>query len=376
VTQQFSNWRVASAAAVFVLAGSSAVALAMHDRPSGSVISYQLWPKPSPSGPSSSGQRMSSARQTGTAKAGLRLMSQAAAACRSTAFSALLVSRWWGPSGNRVFRATVWHRPGGQTVAESVSGAAGPGLDPSAPVPSVSVIISSEQFTLLETGYVLDYDGRGTADGRQAAVVAVDRANGSLAARYWIDGQTKLPLRRQLFDDHSRLVSDLTLADLQLGPSSLSGMPAPAALPMNRPLDQDAIAILRSRGWPLPAALPGGMRMFAASQTPSGSGPIVGLSYSDGLSVISLFVQRGHLPAALPGWKRIAIAGHDAYTVDPAGQAVAWSADGYVYTVVADAPATSVDQAVDSLPHRDSPDFWTRLARGFRRLASWADPFH
>jgi sigma-E factor negative regulatory protein RseB len=372
VTHQLSNWRVASAAAaVFVLAGSSAVALAMHDRPSGNAIAYQLLPKPS-----SPANRMSSARQTGTAKAGLRLMSQAAAACRSTAFSALLVSRWWGPSGIRVSRAAIWHRSGGQTVAEPVSGPPGSAEDPSAPVPSVSVIISTEQFSLLQADYVLDYDGQGSADGRQAVVVAVDRADGTLAARYWIDRRTRLPLRRQLFDAHSRLVSDLSLTDLRLGPGSLAGMPSPTAMPANKPLDHDAIGSLRARGWPLPAALPGGMRLFAASQTPFADGPVVGLSYSDGLSVISLFVQRGDLPPGLPGWKQVAIGGHDAYAVDPTDQAIAWSADGYVYTMVADAPAATIDQAVGSLPHGDSPDIWTRLGRGFRRLASWADPFH
>ena len=38
---QLSHWRIASAAVVFVLAGSSAVALAMHDEPSGA---YQSLP--------------------------------------------------------------------------------------------------------------------------------------------------------------------------------------------------------------------------------------------------------------------------------------------------------------------------------------------
>lgn len=60
---QPSYWRVASAAAIFVLAGSSAVALAMHDKPSGSVIAYQAWPK------ASRAHRMTAARQSGTAQA-------------------------------------------------------------------------------------------------------------------------------------------------------------------------------------------------------------------------------------------------------------------------------------------------------------------
>jgi MucB/RseB family protein len=371
VTYQLAHWRVASAAVVFVLAGSSAVALAMHDRPGETATAYNSWPKPS------AAHRTLAARSTGAARAGLQLISQAAAACGSTAFSAILISRSWGPAGARVAQAEIWHRPGGQTVAQPVSSPGGSvaGGEVSPPNSSVSVIISPEDFVLLQSGYVLEYAGRGSADGRPAVLVAVERPNGTLAARYWIDGQTKLPLRRQLFDAHSRLVSDTSVTDLHIGPSSLSGMPPPAALPGSQPLSQADVMKLRARGWPLPVELPGGMVLFAASQTTANAGPVVGLSYSDGLSVISLFVQRGDLPAALAGWQRIAIAGHDAYVTDDDDQTVAWAGDGYVFTVVADAPAATVDQVVDALPHSGPPGLWTRLGRGFRRLAAWANPF-
>jgi sigma-E factor negative regulatory protein RseB len=369
---QPSHWRVASAAAIFVLAGSSAVALAMHDKPSGSVIAYQAWPK------ASRAHRMTAARQSGTARAGLRLMSQAAAACRTTAFSGIMVSRSWGPAGARMSLADVWHRPGGQTIAQPVRSRTADGGSSTAeapPGPSASVVILPQQFALLESGYVLDYAGVGSAAGRSAVVVAVERANGTLAARYWLDRQTKLPLRRQLFDTHARIVSDISFASLRIGVGSLGDMPAVLAQPLARQLSHSAVSLLRARGWPLPVELPGGMMLFAASATPAPTGQVIGLSYSDGLSVISLFVQRGDLPRALAGWQRIAIAGHDAYAVDPDDQTIAWSSGGYVFTVIADAPAATVDQAVLALPHSGSPGFWARLGRGFRRLASWANPF-
>jgi sigma-E factor negative regulatory protein RseB len=372
VTQQFSHWRVASAAVVFVLAGSSAVALAMHAQSTRATVAYSSWPK------RASSHRTTAARPTQAARAGLRLMSQAATACRTTAFSAVLVSRWWGPAGARESRAQVWHRPGGQTVAEPVGGAPASSASrggASDATPSVSVTISPEQFALLQSGYVLQDLGPGSADGRQAVIVAVDRPNGSLAARYWIDGSTKLPLRRQLFDDHARLVSDSSLTDLRVGPASLTGMPAAGTLPWNQQLSQPEVMNLRAQGWPLPVDLPGGLALFAASQTTSSSGPVVGLSYSDGLSVVSVFVQRGALPPALSGWRRIAVGGHEALTSDPDDQTIAWSGDGYVFAVVADAPSATVDQVIDALPH-SPPDFWARLGRGFRRLATWANPFH
>ena len=92
--------------------------------------------------------------------------------------------------------------------------------------------------------------------------------------------------------------------------------------------------------------------------------------------MISLFVQRGQLPAHLAGWKRIGIAGHDdVYAIDPDGQTIAWSGDGYVFTLLADAPAATVDQAIAALPRGGQPGFWGRLGRGFRRLATMANPF-
>jgi sigma-E factor negative regulatory protein RseB len=372
VTQQTSHWRVASAAAVFVLAGSSAVALAVHDRGGGTAIAYQSWPKRTVA------QRVLAARPSGAARAGLRLMSQAAAACRSTAFSAVLVSRSWGPAGAHVSMAHVWHRPGGQTVAQPVddtSGAADSAAGAPEPVPSTSMLISAEQLTLLRSGYVLDYAGSSSADGRPAVLIAVDRPDGTLAARYWLDGRTKLPLRRQLFDDHSRLVSDISLTDLRIGPTALGGMPTAGALPWNHQLSQAAVMSLRGHGWPLPVELPNEMVLFAASETASASGRVIGLSYSDGLSVISLFVQRGALPARLAGWQRIAVAGHDAYTSRSDDQTIAWSSGGYVFTVVADAPSATVDQVVAALAHGEYPDFWSRIGRGFRRLVSLANPF-
>ncbi len=369
--QQISHWRVAGAAAVFVLAGSSAVALAVHDRAGGTAVAYQSWPN------RSAASRAVAAHPSGATRAGLRLMSQAAAACRTTAFSAVLVSRSWGPSGTRVSMADVWHRPGGQTVAQPVSTSGGRDSAASAaqPAPSAPMLISAQQLALLKSGYVLEYAGLSSADGRPAVLIAVERPDGTLAARYWLDGQTKLPLRRQLFDDHARLVSDISLTDLRIGPASLGGMPAVRALPATRQLSQAAVMSLRRQGWPLPVELPNQMLLFAASQTGSASGRVIGLSYSDGLSVISLFVQRGALPAHMAGWQRIAVAGHDAYASDSDNQTIAWSSDGYVITVVADAPSATVDQVVAALAHGESQDFWTRIGRGFRRLVSWANPF-
>lgn len=364
---QLSHWRTASAAAVFVLAGSSAVVVAMHSAPSGAYQANELpLMRPNPA-----------AAATGAERSGRALLAQAAAACRSTAFSGLQVFRFWGPAGPLVWRAEIWHRPGGQTVAAPapVDGDSGADQPAALPGPSVSVALSREQLARLRASYVVAYAGHGVASGRTADLVTVDRPDGMLAAKYWLDGKTRLPLRRQLFDNHARIVSDTSVAGLRTGKDSLAGMPAAAAQPWPRQLGPAALSALRTQGWPLPAELPDGMLLFASSATPATAGQVVALSYSDGLSVISLFVQRGRLSPRMPGWRPIAIAGHDAYAVDPDDQTIAWSSGGYVFTLLADAPAATVHQAIAALPQGGEPGLLGRLARGFRRLASWANPF-
>ncbi len=101
---------------------------------------------------------------------------------------------------------------------------------------------------------------------------------------------------------------------------------------------------------------------------------MIDLDYSDGLSLVSIFLQRGQLSGALPGWREIALRGRVVYCTDPDLRSLAWSAHGFVYTVIAEAPPTTVDQVVDTLPHDSGPGFWGRIAHGLRRLASHGQP--
>jgi sigma-E factor negative regulatory protein RseB len=103
---------------------------------------------------------------------------------------------------------------------------------------------------------------------------------------------------------------------------------------------------------------------------------VIDLSYSDGLAVISVFVQRGELGKPMPGWRQIGIGGRTVYSIDPDERSFAWSSGGFVYTLVADAPAAVVSQVVTAMPNSARPGFWGRMAVGFRRLASWINPLH
>lgn len=304
-------------------------------------------------------------------------MSLAVRAATDMAYSGIQVSDWWGPAGTTASVIDVWHRPGSGIVGQAVDppGQSSGASDQSSADPVVTMTLSPVQLALLLANYQIEYAGTGTAAGRPAEVVEVIRPDGRLAARYWLDSRTKLPLRRQIFDSSSRLVSDITLMDLKLGAAAVAAMPAVKVRPWTRQLDGSDLAALQRRGWPLPGKLTGGLRLYAASETSNSSGKIVDLSYSDGLSVVSLFVQRGSLPKVLKGWRRIAIAGHGGYSSDPDDRTVTWSMGGFVYTVIADAPVATVDRAVATIASDAEPSFWARLGRGFRRLAHLANPF-
>jgi sigma-E factor negative regulatory protein RseB len=71
----------------------------------------------------------------------------------------------------------------------------------------------------------------------------------------------------------------------------------------------------------------------------------------------------------------VALRGRPVFAADPDLRSLSWSAHGFVYTVIAEAPPATVNQVVDALPHDAGPGFWGRIARGLRRLAAMANPF-
>jgi negative regulator of sigma E activity len=274
----------------------------------------------------------------------------------------------------------VWHRPGAGIVARPV-GPPDDGTDaqlysPGSGDPVVAMAMSVKQIQLLLENYQVIYAGAGSAGGRSAQVISVVRPGGKLAAKFWLDATTKLPLRREVFDAAAHLVSDISLTHLELGAGAVAGMPAARAEQWTRQLGTGAIGVLDGKGWPVPRRLTGGLRLFAANEALNSAGLVVDTSYSDGLSVISLFVERGHLPQAMGGWQQVKLDGHKVFSSDPDDRSIAWTSDGFTFTMISDAPAATVRQALAAtLADSKAPDFWARLGRGFKRLASLANLF-
>jgi len=205
------------------------------------------------------------------------------------------------------------------------------------------------------------------------------RSDGSLAARFWLDDATKLPLEREVFDTAAHVISEDVFVNVQIIAQGrlaapVGGLAVPQG-PWPNPLSAPQLLALRDRGWLIPPGLPGGLSLFTGAQAVISSGNVIDLGYSDGLSVVSVFEQHGNLPATLAGWQKTTVAGHVIYAAEPDQRSLTWSSHGIVYTVIADAPAQTVDAVVGVLPHDAPPGFWRRMSRGLARMASWANPF-
>jgi len=369
-------------------------------------------------------QAVLSRPRSGSLTVGMRLLDQAAKAVRLTSYQGVQVISWltpggsgaWLGSGTAVVTVDVWHRTGLGTLtrvtatAPTAAGWSNLTDDPAGQPPDGVLGLTPPLLGLLRMNYAVIYTGQGSADGRPASIVEAVRQDGTLAARFWLDKVTKLPLRRELFDSHAHLISEDDFASLKLGPppgkgaSAVTNAPAAAFSPAitgARPaigrraalgipagdsptaafrpwadqLGPAQQATLRAEGWPVPGVMPGGLTLFEASESTTTTGRVVDFGYSDGLSVVSLFVQRGQLPATLAGWGHTDLSGNQFYVRNPGEPDLTWSAAGFVFTVVVGAPAPIVADVVNTLPHQTQSGFWSRMDRGARRLLSWANPF-
>jgi hypothetical protein len=277
------------------------------------------------------------------------------------------------------------------------------------PVWNGAVGFTSEILGLLIRNYRVVRGPQAAICGRDARVVEARRADGSTAGRFWIDSETGLMLHRELMDARGRAVSSTGFSRLRVAGDTSGGEPmtmtatqpperrrgaaASAAVPWADRLDGTELAVLRDQGWPVPGDLPGRLTLYDARRPASGQrtdpktgrragrkpeavpGGIVHLSYSDGLAAVSVFVQRGTLDESrFKGWRRMTARGRTVFRRDSLQHWAVWARDGYVYTVLTDAPPETTDTVVQALPPGEDA-LRARMGRGFRRLLSWVNPF-
>ncbi len=318
----------------------------------------------------------------------------ATAPSRLTYHGVQFVSAWTtGITTSRVL--DIAHRAGGRTTLRADGTAESPAAAVTMTSSGSPSVLSLGAVGLLTMHFSLDVVGTAQVAGRTADVVAAKRpgsagAGQPDAARFWVDRDTGLMLRREVYDDRGRTTragAFISLvvrdpSDSSTDPTDNADVPTDGAASVEQPwtasYDTAALTRMRQQGWTCPLTLPGPLTLVDARRSAAG---IVHLSYSDGLAVVSVFEQRGDLDErGLADHRRTTIAEHRVWEQDGVPMRMVWTSGSTVFTVVADAPQRTVDQVVAALPHAPAPGgsvggAVARVGRGLDRVASWFDPF-
>jgi negative regulator of sigma E activity len=258
---------------------------------------------------------------------------------------------------------------------------------PSAPARSMTLtsagspsIAGGGAVGVLAAHYSLAVEGSDAVAGRPVDVVVASRpgsgpADASAAARFWLDRQSGLVLRREVYDARGRTTRASAFVKVDVGSGWVGTAAGRAA--WSATIDPATLRRMRAKGWDCPDVLPGPLALVDARRGGTGAG-IVHLSYSDGIANVSVFEQPGRLDEdALARQERQTVAGHQVWVSGDVPRRLVWTSGRTVYTVVADAPERTVEQVVAALPHDPAADGTTlgRLGRGLDRVASWFNPF-
>lgn len=306
------------------------------------------------------------------------ILERAASAPEMTSYQGVQFVSAWSSGGAVSDVLDVAHVAGQGTTVRSTSTTASPGRSVSlqSGVPSIA---GAGAVGVLASHFSLSVRGADEVAGRAVDVVAARRpgapAHAHDAARFWLDRDTGLVLRREVYDRRGRITRASAFVRVRTGPGTATTPVRPAGTAWSASLGPDAVRRLRAHDWHLPARLPGRLTLVDARRGGAGGG-IVHLSFSDGIASVSVFEQRGRLDtSAMAGHEREIVEGSSVWVRGRAPSRSVWASGGTVYTVVADAPERTVHRVVAALPHgSDGTDPMDRLGRGLGRVASWFNP--
>ena len=309
---------------------------------------------------------------------GHELLTLSVAAAREHSFSGTQFVVFWSEEQSTSALVEVVHRAGRDTVMRVAPTPALPDGASYSQSESGSVV-DEAALALMGRNYESEVQGRDRVAGRLTDVVVVRKPGRSPQARFWLDAETHLALRREVYDADGRVLRASAFVDVDLAEPStaeiVSGIERPA--PSGDLLDAGALQELRDDDWLLPEELPGGLELIEARATGEGDERVVHLSYSDGISTLSLFEQPGQLDTgSLEGWRKESVGGAKVYAKPTYPRRIVWSGEGRVFTLVAECQQPTVEEVVATLPHSE-PDtgFAARLGRGVKRVGSWFNPF-
>ena len=299
----------------------------------------------------------------------LPLLERAARAGRTLDYSGTQYVVSWRNAGSAATLADVTHRAGQAAVVREP-----PTAGHEARPLRATAALHPRLVPLLAATYDLSVAGTARCTGRATSVVEARRDDGLVAGRFWLDRDTGLLLRREVYDDEGRRVRGSAFVDLDVGSDHARVVPRAEGEPL-----EAEVAELRAQGWHVPPSLPHGFGLFDIRvSSPARGQHVVHLAYSDGLSTTSLFAQPGRLGTSPPdGFVADEVDGRPVWVRHEAPERVVWSGGGRVWTLVSDASPAVVSDAVGALPRDRAPDdgVTARLRRGLARLGSLLNPF-
>ena len=251
--------------------------------------------------------------------------------------------------------------------------------------------------TLLATGYVTTVTGADEVAGEMCTVLSAARADGTVAAKIWVSDDSGLVLQRQIFDTDGDLLRYSAFTEIALvdgdgdadgdgdgdgGGAAMpdAGLHAVDATPgsLGASLSPAQLAAARSAGVVAPQAFAGSLTLVDARGFGSGTTATTQLTYSDGLSSMTVTEQRGRLPSKPPaGWHSASRDGTVVQQLTGSPERIAWANHGIVFTVVSDTDEATLDAVVRALPRPAATvSYGRRMRAGLDRVGSWLDPTH
>ena len=217
--------------------------------------------------------------------------------------------------------------------------------------------------------------GSSSVAGRPTHVIEARRTDGTAAARLWLDTESALPLRREVYNEDGTTRTASAFIELSIEHAPRPAGPTTAALNADSTLFRSDLIQLRGDGWTCPERLGNRLVLYEARRL----GDAIQLSYSDGVVTVSVFEQRGHLDEEkLRGLAAREVDGGVVYSSTGPPAQLTWSVGDSVVTVVADAPPETIDAVLTAMPPNEPEydhGFVARIGKGAERLASWLNPF-
>jgi negative regulator of sigma E activity len=339
--------------------------------------------------------RAGTPRDAAREAAALAALRRSVRAGRGLSFSGTQIVAGWNPQGSTTRVLDLVQRPSGlrtATVRDTLdgseqvvgwSGADGDGL----------VGLSERALEALADAYQLRIAEHGEVAGRAATVVVAVR-DGREAARMWLDDETGLLLRQDVLDRAGRLHRMVAFLELRVPGAGRAVQPAATrsnattagnvgaarnpgaagqAVAWGEVLTAADLDRWRAEGWPCPGQLSEGFVLLDARRsTSSVGGPVLHLTYSDGLSAISVFLQRGHLDEAhLTGLSSEKWGDSLVHVRGGWPELMVWQGGPTVITAVGDAEPTDLRAALGTLPRQRDRGTLDSLQRAMGSALAW-----